>query len=773
MKSIRKTLFTMALMLAISGMLFAATLQGVGEGSTADEAEQSAMENLAQQISTEVEVLVQTSIYDDGRNASSDSFRETSTQSSRFVFLGLEVGKAEKLSKNNYRVTVTIPESSAYLYVDAAESLVKDIDALYARLGQLSDYTSITDAQFEQLESLLTDYDANRRVLLVLDPSSRNSLDTPAVSKTAVVAARNARDNERLNALASDMSYSESLARYGYLNAEGQEALAELTENAEAQRLMVEEQNRIRREQAEASIRDAQAQFGSASKVDLAKIYKEFSKKGDFSITEAVNSIESNKRVFAYIRDNMTATLGEIYRQMKSASDDYMNNELSQPYAEILLDSLGNPTAEARQGRVQRANDYITKEIQPPYIKEAEAQFRTSVTQMREVVGDIIDDVEDINEEVMTYNSFANDELSVEISYYDNSSHMFVGEATMSIGASSISFPIEFSYEKWTGDKVPDPTSYEYDVYGQIATDWLKTLRNDSSLIMLEINFYLEPYLDSSSYGVVLTHWELIRLDTGKRIINEKISDGRLGTITISNDKINLLDFYPTSNDARSMLPFFDADGIIEKEMKRKNISKRGEALLTNADNRSMFSTDDGMGRRNLYGDMTMSAIGGFSVNAVLAGSYYDSAINEDIGHYLPFGIGAFGELHFNKVGMPIGLALAAGVDVNMITVLKNNDYKNVDIEGGTMFEARARLGLGGTYTFSDNFVSIMGYGTAGYVIGKGSINCGVEGAIAYGSLSHGLGWGFSLGVRYDFYRVKDYDDTPLSGVAYITLYKH
>lgn len=755
-------------MLSISGMLFAATLQGTGEGSTADEAEQNAMENLAQQISTEVEVLIQTSIYENGHGASSDSFRETSTQSSRFVFLGMEVGQAEELARNSYRVTVTIPESSAYLYVDAAESLIKDINALYKRLGDLSDYTSITDAQFDQLESLLTDYDANRRVLLILDPSSRDTLESPSVSRTAVVAARNARDNERMSALASDMSYSQSLARYGYLSAEGQEALDELTANAEEQRLMIEEQNRIRREQAEASIRDAQAQFGSASKVDLSKIYREFSRNDDFSITEAVNSIESNKRVFAYIRDNMTATLGEIYSQMTAAADEYMENELSQPYAGVLLDAYGNPSLEAVAGRKERAESYIEENIRPTYIEQAEEQFSTSVKQMGEVVRDIIDDIEEINEEEMTYNSFANDELSVEISYYDNSSHMFVGEATMSIGSASISFPLKFSYEKWTGEKVPDPTSYDYDVYAQIATDWLKTLRNDSSLIMLEIDFYLEPYLDSSSYGVVLTHWTLTRLDTGKKIANERVSNGRLGTITISNDKIDLLDFYPTTSNAASMTQFFNAERIVNRELGRHDILERGTELRTNAENRNVFSNDDGSGRRKLYGDMAMSALYGFGANFGLGGMYHEPNLdNEAIGMTFNIGLGVIGELHFNNVGVPLGLAIAARADANFVGVMPKEEYKNVEISTGTLIEVKGKVGIGGTYIIDDeNFVSLLAYGTAGYAFGsKPAINCGAEGVISYGGR---FGY-YSLGIGYYFYRENDYDDSPLSATFSIT----
>lgn len=757
-------------MLSISGMLFAATLQGTGEGSTADEAEQNAMENLAQQISTEVEVLVQTSIYEDGHGASSDSFRETSTQSSRFVFLGMEVGQAEELARNSYRVTVTIPESSAYLYVDAAESLIKDINALYRRLGELSDYTSITDAQFDQLESLLTDYDANRRVLLILDPSSRDTLESPSVSRTAVVAARNARDNERMSALASDMSYSQSLARYGYLSAEGQEALDELTANAEEQRLMIEEQNRIRREQAEASIRDAQAQFGSASKVDLSKIYREFSKRDDVSITDIVNNIESNKRVFAYIRDNMTATLGEIYSQMTAAADEYMENELSQPYAGVLLDAYGNPSLEAVAGRKERAESYIDENIRPTYIEQAEEQFSTSVKQMGEVARDIIDDIEEINGEKMTYNSFANDELSVEISYYDNSRHMFVGEATMSIGSASISFPLEFSYEGWTGDEVPDPTSYDYDVYAQIATDWLKTLRNDSSLIMLEIDFYLQPYLDSSSYSVVLTHWTLTRLDTGDKIINEKIGKNghKIGTITISNARIDLLDFYPTTSNAASMTQFFNAERIVNRELGRHDILERGKKLRTDAENGNVFSNDDGSGRRKLYGDMAMSALYGFGANFGLGGMYHEpTQNNEAIGMTFNIGLGVIGELHFNNVGVPLGLAIAARADANFVGVMPKEEYKNVEISTGTLIEVKGKVGIGGTYIIDeDNFVSLLAYGTAGYAFGsKPAINCGAEGVISYGG-RHGY---YSLGIGYDFYRENDYDDSPLSATFSIT----
>ena len=773
MKKIKRILFSVMLMFVSSLMLFSATLQGVGEGSSASEAEQKAMENLAQQISTEVEVLVQTSVYDDGGDSSSDSYRETSTQSSRFVFLGLEVGSAEKISRNRYRVEVTIPESVSYLYVDEIESLVNDINSLYSRLNNLSDYSSITDSQFDQLENLLTDYEANRRVVLMLDPSTRNTLESPVVTKTAVVAARNARDNERMSVLASDMSYSQSLARYGYLNVEGQEALSALEASAEEQRSMIEEQNRIRREQAAASIRDAQAQFGSASKIDLEKIYKKFTDNDDFSITDVINSIESNKRVFSYIKENMSATLGEIYVQMSSASNSYMNGELSQPYAEILLDAFGNPTEEAKNGRIERANEYIEKNIQPPYIEQAEEQFKSSVKQMGEVVYDIIKDIEDINDEVMTYNSFANDELSVEISDYDNSRQMFVGEATMSIGSSSISFPIEFSYEDWTGDKVPDPTSYDYDVYAQVASDWLRMLQNDSSIVMLEVEFYLEPYLDSSSYAVVLTHWSITRLDNGDRIINERIERGRLGNIVISNEAIDLLDFYPSTANAREMIKYFSADNIVNKELGRHNIGKVGSTLKTNADNRSMFSTDDGMGRRNLYGDMTMSAIGGFSANAAFGGRYYDSNIGKETGTYVPFGFGVFGELHFNNVGMPLGFALAAGADINIISVLRDKEYENTEFNGKTLYEGKIKLGIGGTYTFSENFISIMGYGTAGYTLGTGAINCGAEGAISYGSLRHGIGWGFSLAAHYDFYSVNDYDGTPFSIIAYMTLYKH
>ena len=64
-----------------------------------------------------------------------------------------------------------------------------------------------------------------------------------------------------------------------------------------------------------------------------------------------------------------------------------------------------------------------------------------------------------------------------------------------------------------------------------------------------------------------------------------------------------------------------------------------------------------------------------------------------------------------------------------------------------------------------------MAYGTGAYTFGTGSINCGAELSLAYGSVNEGFGGGLGLTGRYDFYRVDDYDGSPWSFTIYLSTY--
>lgn len=771
MHKLIRSILCLGLVLSACTVLCAASLSDSGIGESLEDAQEQAMANLARQISVSVESVITTHSYDDGEEGHDSLYEQTSTQSTSFTFFGLRTSQPERLSDGSWRVTVTLPESSVDLYIDELGRLGDDIDSTLVRLGQLRNYMDISDEDYENLIDMLELHNAYRHVVMALDGTMLAATDDPAVSLSQVRQLKSAKDSEERNRIAEDLGYYKALDKYDFLTASQQRAMAEaeasLDESIALRQQIAREQ--IRR--VGDSIALAQQTYGTSSRIDYAELYEELNVEDGMSVSDAVNRIESNKRALSTVRGMLTDYLEDVYDDMEAEASAYISSEVDATYPEIFIGADGRPLEEEVERRKANAQRYVDEEIVPSYIELCQDQMELYIEAMVDLAGEIIEDIEEMNEAEFTYNSHRGDELSVRIDRYDNTSHAFKGEVLMNIGVARLFIPLEITYEAWTGKDVPDPSSPEYDEYAYEVSSILDVLRDDSSTIMMEVDFHLEPYADSSSYGLVMTHWSITRLDNGERIINKKIKDGRMDDIEVAEEGSDGIIVGIDSEKASEMLTLAGGDETIARLMEKDGLGERIAAYSLGGYSGTYFSHGRQDGQRNLYNEMELNNLWGMTFGISFAGQWHDATLNADIGMVMPLNVGIFDEVHLNWVGQSFGLAFAAGAEASWITVGVKDEYKEKVQPLGFNMDLRARVGLGGTYTFGERYVSLMAYGTGAYTFGTGSINCGAELSLAYGSVSEGFGGGLGLTGRYDFYRVDDYDGSPWSFTIYLSTY--
>ena len=335
--------------------------------------------------------------------------------------------------------------------------------------------------------------------------------------------------------------------------------------------------------------------------------YDDTVSEGDSYLTETLNQLEIRKEGYGVLMEALSNALEDIYESMESEASEYRDAQMNQPYYGLELDATGKPASEAVARRSELVEAYIDEEIRPDYIEQAERVTEDYAEQLAQVQLNILDIIEALNEKELTYNSFQ-DELTVAITGYDETSMEFAGYANIAIGSQTVRFDISFSYADWTGENVntsPETMEeyYEYQQYAANAAQWSESLMENSALFMLEVDFYVEAYTDSQRYAVFVDSYDVTRMDTGDRVVHNKdvgmryLSSGRTAYFNFSS--------VPLTAGARECILYFDYYGILAEEQEKEDIPELWNIYAYEPDTSANFNNADEDDRRAQAGSMT------------------------------------------------------------------------------------------------------------------------------------------------------------------------
>ncbi len=512
----KKNIFLISLFMFIVSPLIAVDFMATGYGSSINEAREDAQNSLVSQISTEVSVMISTSVYDDSKETYSDEFNQVSLHNSGLTLMGTVYEKPQIRDDGLYEITIVLPSSSAPLYYDRLSSLLSEINALYTGLGRLEDIDSVSYAGFDQLTDLLTEYEASRVVATSLDRSRAGELEDLPVSKSQVEALRNAKvlaEESRLQERIDSFDLSEA---YGLLTEENEEERARLAEQLAA--LRYENEERMQKIHEETLLKLRGIGYSEFPDHDGAE-------DGSYAdISRSLDAIDRQIQGIGILKQAIVSSMSEICLEYQEACDEYRRTEMARPYSEIDLDDAGSPTKEAVDIRSAGVSQEIEMNIQPIYVKEARSRFTEYMVRIVMNLDTISDMADGIIGQRFRITSMQ-PELSVAVTGFKDDS--FIGYALLSHGEDEIQIDFSIPYTAWMGEDIPDyrTNRAEYEDYRFIASQWLNILKDNPAMILLELDMRInyDPvehimFLYADSYSIT-------RLDTGDVVV----PDGRAG----------------------------------------------------------------------------------------------------------------------------------------------------------------------------------------------------------------------------------------------------
>ena len=508
----RKNIFLISLLMLILSPLIAVDFTATGYGSSINEAREDAQNSLVSQISTEVSVMISTSVYDDSKETHSDEFNQVSLHNSGLTLMGTVYEKPQIRDDGLYEITIVLPASSAPLYYDRLSSLFAEIDDLYAGLERLEDIDSVSYAGFDQLTDLLTEYESCRVVATSLDRSRAGELEELPVSKSQVEALRNAKvfaEESRLQERIDSFDLSET---YGLLTEENEEERAKLEEQLAM--LRSENEERMRKIHEETLLKLRGIGYGELSDPDVAE-------DGSYAdISRSLDAIDRQIQGVGILKQAIVSSMSEICSEYQEACDEYRRTEMSKPYSEIDLDDAGKPTREAVYIRSAGVSQEIAMDIQPLYTEEASSRFTEYMDRIVMSLDTIADMADGIIGQRFRITSLQ-PELSVAVTGFKDDS--FIGYALLSHGEDEMQIDFSIPYTAWMGEAIPDyrTNRVEYEDYRFIASQWLNILKDNPAMILVELDMRInyDPvehimFLYADSYSIT-------RLDTEDVVVSD------------------------------------------------------------------------------------------------------------------------------------------------------------------------------------------------------------------------------------------------------------
>ena len=487
-----------------ASFLFSDSIFEWGYGDSPQDAREDALNNLSSRISTSVSSMITTLSIDDSVSNTMDRYIASSIQQSETTFIGLEYG--EPIEANGlWRVSVGIPESSIPLYYGRLKMLADEISTLYSKMDNLEDIEAVSYGEFDVLLSYLSDFETNRLILTILDSTAPDKIPLLPVTKSQVEA-------RRMTKLYSDeMSIEQSIEQYD-LSA----AFGILSEESKADRKALEERLSKLREENQRHIEEihkaTQERIDKISSIDLQFVSDD--NKQQTGVLDSLDLISRYTQGLTVIASVSKSAIEGINDDFVSEASELENSRMKAAFPEM---------DENNQKEIDRRKEAIRYEIKtkilPSYVSEINNQFESTLEMSISNIEKIAEDSRKLLDRSFSISSLAPG-VSVAITGYINDS--FIGYVQINAAGKELRFDISISYEDWSGEDIPDYiTDYDnYQQYRFIANQWLNILKDNASLLLMDLNthFSYDPVLHG--LYIVLDSYSVTRLDTNKRIIN-------------------------------------------------------------------------------------------------------------------------------------------------------------------------------------------------------------------------------------------------------------
>lgn len=485
-----------------------------GYGENQQDAREDALATLASQISTNVSSLIVTQSVDDGQSAN-ERYESRVLQSSDFTPVGTQFSNAT-LENGLWKVTVTLPSSSAHLYYDRLAEKAEEIDSLYNSLGKLQDLSSVSYAELDQLSGMLSSFEVDRIVATSLDRNAGKIPELP-VSRSQVEAQRNVKLQGEEDSLERELDSYDMAKAFGLL-----------TEEMEADRETLVKRLEELRENSNARIRQLDAE---TEKMLESLRPDEFSiadsaapREADMSVINRIDEIALRLSSLNAIRSSVSEAIVQLAAEYDKQVESFIEENMRRDYPSIMLDSDGQPTAKAVQTRREGFKNAAKEQFAPIYAESMKSQMNRALSLMCSGIEDVVVIAQEVAGESLQLSS-SGEILSVAVDGTDGNN--FSGIMHLSLAGKEISLDFHIPFSSWIGKSVPNPRTqiFEYEEYLFIASQWLSMLMDNTGLMRVDLEFSIE--YDPIKYGLyfVPSAYTVTRLDTGKAVYKESLSN--------------------------------------------------------------------------------------------------------------------------------------------------------------------------------------------------------------------------------------------------------
>ena len=170
MKNLRRTFIFVLCFMSLCSFAYSRTIEATGYASSAQGAQDAALQKLTEQIfGTMVQNVTTISSRDDGEKSSSEYGSSFNSISFGKLF-GVEYSSAKKIDKSNYEVTASIDDANSVYYVDELNNISEKIKNAYNRN---TDTLEEKRDKLVELLSLVTEFENLKQVLIAMRLSTQ------------------------------------------------------------------------------------------------------------------------------------------------------------------------------------------------------------------------------------------------------------------------------------------------------------------------------------------------------------------------------------------------------------------------------------------------------------------------------------------------------------------------------------------------------------------------------------------------------------------------
>lgn len=507
---IRKILYIIPFLFLLLFPINAGELKGIGTGATESEAITEARKDLISSIGISVTYTQVTSRSTGGEGKEQmESFSSQSIQSASFDLLGV-VEETQKEGKT-YTATVTIPSSSARLYIAKAHELHSDIERVFAAIEKDRDNASLQ--AYSLLSTLTGDFEACRSVIQHLSPESPEALMTASVSSAIADSLYSAFLEKSINSDSMTIDDLKRQEELSIISENGRELLMEATARLEETRKQRDELASKRKDILDEKIKSLSASFEEKA-INVGKFRTEKGSGDLEKVSALIGEAESRRKTYAALQDDLFSKLNKIlklrYEQIEKAKEEIMNA----PYESIdYVDGKVSKEAEEwREKKLRSTKERISAEFSgsgtelvEKYMKELESAEKATVKIINQ-----------LSNKMWTLSS-SSPGFTFTVLRPDLEKGIIVCSCSVIIANSVIETEIAPDYSSITGKRQPSMTSVlEYEEYRSEMGVWYELFTEYPELFDIEIDVKIRA--NGTDYVFDILSCRIKRKDNGKYI---------------------------------------------------------------------------------------------------------------------------------------------------------------------------------------------------------------------------------------------------------------